>query len=640
MPSRFILNASLSAAALIAGFTVASLSSRNARDLPVQNVSPADAAPDSPADAVETSPTTAAAHTPDEIAQRFTAIFSDANYYRQNTTLALAVSELQAEEVEVALEALSKGKDAAWRRQWFKAALVARWADFDPVAAASYALQQPPLLSRPPDPAIANSFEKWARRDEATALQQAAAIEDPAQQRAAVRGVIAPFMQRDPEAALTWMKSLPVAARDRDFYRAAFSAWGRKDPQAAAQGALDIGDPESRKVALAGVAARWVESSPNSATAWAASLPDATQRDSAQITIFERWAALDPQAAAGGAAPLLPRDANPPQFYYTIVDEMIERDARAALDFARNSADGAEGTRRWVSAISRTAFHDPITALAEAKKLPPGENQTEVFNEIIHYLPQEDSVDDAVKFAIRELPESPARENVVSTGLRTWAGVGDAEAAMNFATSQSNVTPSAVTQTFESWTWNHPDAAMVWAQARPEGPEKKAFIGMALQGLARRVPEQAARLLSQSAPQARLGMIGEIAANWSGSDPARTIAWASQLPSAEERTIAWQKLTENWSATHPVEAATWLKTLPAGVERDSAAATYARTVMGIDPDAAIAWAGSIANPAQRTDTLRKAYLHWRQFDPDAAHTWLETAPDFPEEAKLKLQNEP
>jgi hypothetical protein len=250
-----------------------------------------------------------------------------------------------------------------------------------------------------------------------------------------------------------------------------------------------------------------------------------------------------------------------------------------------------------------------------------------------------DAVDDAVQFAIRELPEGEARENAVRTGLRTWAGAGDAEAAINFAMSQSNVSAPAVMQTFETWTWNHPDAAMVWAQARPEGPEKKAFIDMALQGLARRLPEQAAPLLAQSSPQARPGMIGEIAANWSGSDPVRTIAWASQLPSAEERTVAWQKLTENWSATHPVEAATWLKTLPAGVERDAAAAVYARTVMGIDPDAALAWAGSIADPTQRTDTLRKAYLHWRQFDPDAAHTWLETTPDFAEEAKLKLQNE-
>jgi hypothetical protein len=185
-----------------------------------------------------------------------------------------------------------------------------------------------------------------------------------------------------------------------------------------------------------------------------------------------------------------------------------------------------------------------------------------------------------------------------------------------------------------------PDAAMKWAQARPEGLEKQALIERALMGLGNRFPEEAASLLAQSPPAARSHVIGDIAGAWSGSDPERAVAWAAQLLSADEQAVAWEKLTENWSATHPVEAATWLKTLPPGTGRDAAAAAYARTVMGSDPDAAIAWAASIADPGKRVNALHTEYLHWRQFDPESARRWLEATAEVAPDTKLSLQNAP
>ena len=192
----------------------------------------------------------------------------------------IATGDLTAEEIPAALAlAMRPGTDKE-EKGILRLAVLARWAELDPPAAAAYATQVPGAADNMEGEILKTVVGEWGVRDPAAAADFVANLDDEKRGKA-VAGLLAGVAASQPETALALLARFPEAAKDSASYLAIFGAWSDRDPRGAAARAAALPPGDFRARALAGVTERWAGRDPAAAYAWATQLGDPAEREAA-----------------------------------------------------------------------------------------------------------------------------------------------------------------------------------------------------------------------------------------------------------------------------------------------------------------------------------------------------------------------
>ncbi|HTL72064.1 MAG TPA: alanine-zipper protein [bacterium] len=212
-------------------------------------------------------------------------------------------------------------------RQSALSALTEPWAETDPKGMVTYALSLPPgdaqtqyltaachqlaihdlpetmeLLKPLSDEALRQNILEQAGRDcDLSQINQAAkfiaALPPGADQKAAIRGLVANWASADPQTAVNWLMSFPETNAQPEQVQSVLKPWALTEPAMAAKwlASLPAGTAgEGMFTAfLEGAGAKY----PEYAAQWTQSVTDEAQRQKYQLQIAAQWMKTDPSAA-------------------------------------------------------------------------------------------------------------------------------------------------------------------------------------------------------------------------------------------------------------------------------------------------------------------------------------------------------
>jgi len=133
----------------------------------------------------------------------------------------------------------------------------------------------------------------------------------------------------------------------------------------------------------------------------------------------------------------------------------------------------------------------------------------------------------------------------------------------------------------------------------------------------------AKRLAENPADGPRLADV--VVTHWSPQDPAGAQAWATSLPSADNRELAVVALTTSQAATDPGAAADWAQQTLQGDEKLKSIQVAVSAWATNDPAAAARWVERVADPRITDLTFDSVSIAWIRKDEASASAWIEQA---------------
>lgn len=227
-------------------------------------------------------------------------------------------------------------------RNALRAALLRRWTQVDPRAAAAWASALPPSVQN-------------------------------AELNATITDI---WSETDPEAALAQRPLTFTALRNLT----------RKAPEKAAQLALAEGSPDQRAYRISSVAEAWFERDPEAAMKWAVSLPAVSEKCAALQPFINQLADVDP-AVVGSYIATLPEDVSTSRLVRQLVSRWSEVDPSSAGQWIQNLPATKETRGEALRILARAwADDDPDAAMAWAATLPTEQDRTAATSSLIQTL--------------------------------------------------------------------------------------------------------------------------------------------------------------------------------------------------------------------------------------------------------------
>ncbi len=405
---------------------------------------------------------------PRDLAARFEDARKAPSEVQRIRRLIVATGDLSAEEIPAALALAAHTSGEKGIREVLQMALLARWAELDPQAAAVHATQES-TKSRSTDAEMLKTvIGECGVRDPAAAADFVAGLDDERRGKA-VTGLLAGVATTQPETALALLARFPEAAKDSASYEVIFGAWSERDPRSAAAraGALPPGDFRER--ALAGIAEHWAQRDPATAYAWATQLGDPEERHDALRKTLRAWADRDPQAAANQALA-----SGDHKFLLGVSDdiarELAQSDVPAAQRFAARLTDGEARGAAMSEVVLQMTEKSCAAAAAYANQIPEGSQRCQALSNLCGSWAQRDPVANAQWLAT--LPASGSRDAAVKTYVERTVEL-DPEGALAWAVSIGDAEKRTETlvEGGKVWFKKAPQAAQAWLDANRTLPD-------------------------------------------------------------------------------------------------------------------------------------------------------------------------
>jgi hypothetical protein len=364
--------------------------------------------------------------------------------------------------------------------------LIARWADFDPHAAAEYALEHRPVHPNAQRELLGQVLSAWAQKDEAAAKAWALALKNPIQRRQAIAGLMEGIAQTDAPRAIALIKDLPAYYQGDALYRAALT-WAARDPAAVA----DLIAHRPTDVPYYGImmqlASNWAVADPPTAMAWAGRIADAGMRQTAQTAIFSALVVTDPQAVASGILRMPPGEGR--DLAIKKVREYASSEPQAVVDFALALPPGHDRMQTLATAIEQLATSSPekaIAALDQCTAELGNDQQKEWLTTSIARSWTSKNREAAVNW-IEHLEPGAAQDGSFATAALTLI-LDDPNASLDLGSKIQDGTRREKTmrQSFQAWNTRDAGAARAWLEkadvpaewktswmAPPKPPEEK-----------------------------------------------------------------------------------------------------------------------------------------------------------------------
>ncbi|HEX4667543.1 MAG TPA: hypothetical protein VH207_13175 [Chthoniobacterales bacterium] len=199
-----------------------------------------------------------------------------------------------AGELAQSIKQLSPDRLPASEKTRFLASAVSKWAQAEPLAAASF-LEAIGAKGLDFTSAFSSAAHQWALQDPAAAVEWAQRHPDGYGD-LALQGAINGWWEKDPKAAEAWVTAQIAASGSREMTASFASTLFRSDPEHARAWARSLPTVAARQVADTTLAQLWALDDPQAATQWAANLP-AEERGSSVGVAARIWAKQDPEAA-------------------------------------------------------------------------------------------------------------------------------------------------------------------------------------------------------------------------------------------------------------------------------------------------------------------------------------------------------
>lgn len=114
---------------------------------------------------------------------------------------------------------------------------------------------------------------------------------------------------------------------------------------------------------------------------------------------------------------------------------------------------------------------------------------------------------------------------------------------------------------------------------------------------------------------------------WGDKDVNAAAAWATTMPTGNDRQEALSALGGIWARKSFDEAAAWAEKLPAGAERNKVLESVAYEVIYTDPIDALNLVGSLPAGEARNEIVMNASSTWADTAPQEAIAWAQKVPD-------------
>ncbi len=515
--------------------------------------------------------------------------------------------------------------------------LFARWAEFDPAAAAQRACELPEHF-RDGD-SLAAALEPWVATAPDAARAWAVALKNDAARGFAVETLAGILAEGDPEGALRFVEGIPSSSLTRgtlsDAASAIFRSWGLRDGPGAARRALSMAPGAGRRSAVFGAVGAWQDSDPRAALQWALGIQELGLQRAVVSNAAYALAARDPEGVTREIL-ALPESPMRTAALFTCLRAISQGDVARSEELVAQFPPGIAAERARTALISLIAENDPAAAAARMSSQDLG---SEYLTRMIAERWAATDIPAALDWAT-QIPVGDARENAVERVTTTWAEA-DPKAALAWVLAHPNAKDpfSRGNAIVGTWVENDPEVAVSWARSQPPGEGRNTYLARALDGYANTDPALAAEIAVRDLTgEAREEAAGSIAGSWAGSDPAAAAAWAEKLGAVEVRENALGSVARSWAESDSGEAAKWVQRLPVGSPRDSALAGLVETVSNRDPANAAKFVPGIGDADKRAEVAAEVFQKWSEKDRPAATQWLKTTPTVPAATKQALMD--
>lgn len=493
---------------------------------------------------------------------------------------------------EAACDFMEKNGRVSGFDSYYVGAVLAKWAETDPVAAAARMATMP--ADRVNGDSAGQLAAEWAKKDPQAALQWAKGLRPELKNAASVEiykalsrkdpettwkmlqgepghlrgeligGVLQSVADEDPNKAVAMLKTLGSKSEKRIAVQQLMDQMGYWDTAACFKILDDLNDPAIRRGALDNMMSYAAWYSPDELQKQLGKLSEREKIDTAS-SVMEGLARVTPDAAKDYFFSLPETQRNAEELQ-SLMSRYARKDPQKALDFATGVSNPQEQSSALAGLFSSWSQLDPKAASEGLKRLPDGQSRLDALGKIA-----------------------------------------------------------------ESWGGSDPAAAKAWAEGLT-GSDRTRALATVLPEVAKDNPATAANQFATLLKTAPAGMegdlassAGELARTWASEDPTAASKWAAQLPPGQSRDQGLKAVVSSWVQYDAVAAAQWLGTLEAGSSRDAAIEPLVEQVRGSDPGMAFTWAASISDENDRLNQLRSTLGAWRKSDQQAARAAFEAA---------------
>jgi hypothetical protein len=510
--------------------------------------------------------------------------------------------------------------------------LLARWADLDPAAAATYVNLLP--ASADPEKLRRVIMTAWAEKDFSAALAWTRALEKGAARTQSLTLLAGELAKSDPSRAMQLIERTFVPWQARDAYDKIFSVWAETDFAGALTAAREIPDLQLRSAALRATLVRHVETDVRVVLDFVRNSKDNDLQWGVGSYAAKRWFERD-FAAAREYVLALPQGNLRYVQMQQMASAMAQTDPKGALA-AVDQLPEKDRSAVTCDILEAWTQKDSAAAIDAARALPEGELRNSAVGRVAQSLVVSDA---NLAFAlVDEIPNGEFHESILSSIASYFADRDPAGAAERYSErASSNERKEVMTQILAKWARSNPDAALEWTAARPDASEFRDVIQYLARESTGNEPEKAISRLEHFPIDVQRVAVAGIAQGWSFSDPEAAANWACELRDEKSKSNAIGALAGEWGNREPAAAARWLESFPVGPDRDVAVENFSQRTVYRDPKGAVAWAMTIQDSSKQAKAMREVFSTWLNRDPSAARNWLQSAGNISGDLQKELQ---
>ncbi len=410
--------------------------------------------------------------------------------------------------------------------------------------------------------------------DPLSVLSRAISTADRDQRAETLRALAVRLVGEDVQKALALVAKIPDADDKLEFLRALFGAWAAKDPKAAmeyAKTGLAAGLQQSE--AFVATVEKWGGSNPAEAWKWVDANLSGPLKEQATTALVQGWTRVDPVGAAGW---FVSTGSTSQSVMNALVTTWADLDPKAAAAWVEGLSNPGNKEVGRVILASEWAHQNPAEAAAYFTPMMTGKAAIDLGSALVNSWAATDPASTATWVA--KLPPGEARTNAAGTLATVWAA--------------SDIT-----------------AAVKWSETIDD-------------------------------KEMHDGIIDHLGTAWGAIEPQKALAWIGTLPTGEARTEATKGALNSWAGTHPNTMREWIATQPPGPVADEARVALAAVYSDSDRAESMAQAIAISDATTRGDAASKFFRHWRKADDAAAQKWIQSEwPRLPPDVQTRLTAE-
>lgn len=496
-----------------------------------------------------------------DVTQILARIRAEKNPNRQRQQLDEMTAALDAPAIQALLAGMGKKfLTGEFERQLFDA-LMTRWAEIDPRAAAEYAVLQGRKQQLIP---LHSVMAVWARSDLAAAKAWTLSKENRQGRGSGINAIVEVLVETDPAEAFAFLEGLPATENLAPYMYGLFETLAQKNPTQAAELAVQIDALALRQAAVLQVAMAWGQTEPGKALAWyyknqARDADSDLGMNEPIFALAKNWTRIAPEEAAAFAA------AQPSG------STRLSLTLHIAMSWGNTDP---EATAKWlltqpINSGTDFAFEALLSSWSGREPAKAGD------------------------FVLSQ-PPGPRRNELLGSLGSLWAE-------------------------------SDPTAALAWAQQQNVPEMELRVVAPALGAMAAKDLPNVDRYLAQlKTPEARIAAIQAVSFRNSRQDAPATAQWLTQIAQSQPIGQALDLPISIWARSDPDALGAWLNQQPASTHKDAALGIFSGELAEKDGPAAVAWATSITDAKIRDRRLAEVVGTWAEKDRTAARAWVAT----------------